>query len=132
MKTVENPLSKNQAVLIVDDYPELLKTVTRMLRRSGYSKVFQATNGQDCVQLAQENVIDIILLDISMPGISGMDACRMLRSTATNKRAYIIACTSHADTRHRETFYEAGFNDILLKPFGYPELMDKLKGAPIN
>jgi len=132
MKTVENPLSKNQAVLIVDDYPELLKTVTRMLRRSGYSKVFQATNGQDCVQLAQENVIDIILLDISMPGISGMDACRMLRSTATNKRAYIIACTAHADMRHRETFYEAGFNDILLKPFGYPELMDKLKGAPIN
>ena len=132
MKTVENPLSKNQAVLIVDDYPELLKTVTRMLRRSGYSKVFQATNGQDCVQLAQENVIDIILLDISMPGISGMDACRMLRSTATNKRAHIIACTAHADTRHRETFYEAGFNDILLKPFGYPELMDKLKGAPIK
>ena len=132
MKTAENPLSKNQAVLIVDDYPELLKTVTRMLRRSGYSKVFQATNGQDCVQLAQENVIDIILLDISMPGISGMDACRMLRSTATNKHAHIIACTAHADTRHRETFYEAGFNDILLKPFGYPELMDKLKGAPIQ
>ena len=132
MKTAENPMSKNQAVMIVDDYPDLLHTVTRMLHRSGYSKVFQATNGQDCIQLAQENVIDMILLDISMPGISGMDACRILRSTATNKSAHIIACTAHADTRHRETFYEAGFNDILLKPFGYPELMDKLKGAPIK
>jgi CheY-like chemotaxis protein len=132
MKTVENPVSKTQAVMIVDDYPELLQTVTRMLRRSGYSKLFQATNGEDCVQLAQDNAIDVIFLDISMPGMSGMDACRLLRSTATNKCARIIACTAHANAKHRETFFEAGFNDVLLKPFGYPELMNKLTELPNN
>jgi len=132
MNTGKNLMSKHQAVMIVDDYPELLNTVARMLRRSGYSRVFQATNGQECVQLAQEHVIYTILLDISMPGISGMDACRILRSTAMNKRAHIIACTAHANVKHRETFFETGFNDILFKPFGYQELMDKLTASPNN
>ncbi len=127
-----NLMPKNQAVMIVDDYPELLHTVARMLRRSGYSRVFQATNGQECVQLAQVNVIYTILLDISMPGISGLDACRILRSTAMNKHAHIIACTAHANAQHRETFFEAGFNDILHKPFGYEELMEKLTASPNN
>jgi len=132
MNTGKNLMSKHQAVMIVDDYPELLNTVARMLRRSGYSRVFQATNGQECVQLAQEHVIYTILLDISMPGISGMDACRILRSTAMNKRAHIIACTAHANVKHREIFFDAGFNDILPKPFGYQELMDKLTASPNN
>ena len=125
-------MPKNQAVMIVDDYPELLSTVARMLRRSGYTRVFQATNGQECVQFARVNVINTILLDISMPGISGLDACKILRSTALNKHAHIIACTAHANMNYRETFIEAGFNDILLKPFGYSELMDKLTASPNN
>ncbi len=130
MKTVENPMAKNQAVMIVDDYPALLQIVIRMLRKAGYSKVFQATNGFDCLQLAQKNIIDVILLDISMPGINGMDTCKVLRSSATNNHAHIIACTAHAHEIHRQTFLEAGFNDILPKPFGYSELIDKLTASP--
>ena len=125
-------MPKNQAVLIVDDYPELLFIVSRMLRRSGYTRVLQAENGLDCVRLAQENIIDRILLDISMPGISGLETCRILRSTAMNKGARIIACTAHSNERHRGTFFEAGFSDALFKPFGYPELMDKLMESPIK
>ena len=125
-------MPKNQAVMIVDDYPELLNTVARMLRRSGYSRVLQATSGQECVQLAQVNVIYTILLDISMPGISGLDACRILRSTAMNTGAHIIACTANTNMRHQDAFFEAGFNDLLLKPFGYQELMDKLTAVPNN
>ena len=125
-------MPKNQAVLIVDDYPELLLTVSRMLRRSGYTKVFHAANGFDCIQLAQENIIDRILLDISMPGISGLETCKILRSTAMNKDARIIACTAHLNEWYLETFFEAGFNEALFKPFGYPELMDKLMQSPIK
>jgi len=125
-------MPKNQTVLIVDDYPDLLITVSRMLRRSGYSKVFQAENGLDCIQLAKENIIDRILLDISMPGISGLETCRILRSTAMNKGARIVACTAHANERHRDAFFEAGFNDALFKPFGFQELMDKLMQSPIK
>ena len=132
MNTDNSLMSKHQAVMIVDDYPELLHTVARMLRKSGYSKVFQATNGQECIQLAQEHVIYTILLDISMPVISGMDACRIVRSTALNKRVHIIACTAHTNVRNQEIFFEAGFNDILLKPFGYQELMDKITASPNN
>ena len=126
------PNPKHQAVMIVDDYPELLQTVARMLHKSGYSNVLQATNALDCIHLAQTNVIDTILLDISMPGMSGMEACRILRSSAINKRAHIIACTANTNMRHQDAFFEAGFNDLLLKPFGYQELMDKLTAAPNN
>jgi len=132
IKTEKNLMPKNQAVMIVDDYPELLNTVARMLRRSGYSRVLQATSGQECVQLAQENFIYTVLLDISMPGISGLDACRILRSTAMNTGAHIIACTAHANVKDRATFFEAGFDDILHKPFGYQELMDKITASPNN
>ena len=132
MKTDENPMLKNQAVMIVDDYPALLQIVIRMLRKGGYSKVFQATNGFDCLQLVRENVIDVILLDISMPGINGMDTCKVLRSTATNNHTHIIACTAHAGDRYREACVAVGFNDVLFKPFGYTELMDKLTALPNN
>ena len=51
------PNPKHHAVMIVDDYPELLQTVARMLHKSGYSNVLQATNALDCIQLARTNVV---------------------------------------------------------------------------
>lgn len=121
---------KGRTVLAVDDYVDLRQMVARMLLRSGYSKVVQAESGEQCLELVKNSGFDIILLDISMPGISGIDTCKNLRSMTHTKQTRIVACTAHANAKHSSVFIEAGFNDILYKPFGYAELMAKLDPAP--
>ncbi len=119
-------IDKNIQILVVDDYPDLRRMMIRMLHRSGFGCVDEAGDGYECMRIAESKWLDVVLLDISMPGVSGMEICPWLRKAGRNRDARIIACTAYAQQVHRPMFLSAGFDDLLIKPFGADELYDKV------
>ena len=122
-------INKNIRILIVDDYPELRRMMLRMLHRAGFSRVTAVEDGLACMEHVERHWVDVILLDISMPGVSGMEVCKWLHRVGQNTAAQIIACTAHAQEVHRPMFLEAGFDDLLVKPFGADELFEAVTRA---
>ena len=105
-------------VLAVDDNPiNLLLTVT-LLQEQGVI-VTQATDGEEAVARALDGDFDLILMDIQMPGVSGVEATRRIRAAEEEgARTPIIAVTAHALPGEQENFLQAGMDDCLIKPLG--------------
>ena len=83
-----------------------------------------ADNGIDAIKLVKENEYDIILMDIHMPGISGIEATQDIRKF--NKGLPIIALTAVTIDENLDDFYRAGFNEIIPKPFKTEEFFEKI------
>jgi CheY-like chemotaxis protein len=112
-------------VLIVDDDAGNRRLATRMLQRTPSMIVEQAEDGRSCLALAAADRFDVVLLDISMPEMDGMEVCRRLRLMPHYAGVPIVACTAHAGSRDRDEFLRQGFTRVLTKPF----LLDELLGA---
>ena len=119
------PSARQSSVLVVEDYADLRRMMVRMLSKAGIEKIDQAQDGYECLAMAQRHAYDVILLDISMPGITGLEVCEKLRQSGASRSSRIIACTAHLNMAHGALFDRAGFSDILTKPFGIPELLAK-------
>jgi CheY-like chemotaxis protein len=117
-------INKSLRVLIVDDYPELRRMIVRTLNRAGFSHVTAVGDGYACMEYVEGHWVDVVLLDINMPGVSGMEVCQWLKRVGQNTHTQIIACTAHAQAVHRPMFLAAGFDELLVKPFGADELFD--------
>lgn len=122
-------INKDIRILVVDDYPELLRMTQRMLHRAGFSRVAVEEDGHACLEHVERHWVDVIVLDISLPGVSGMEVCKWLRRVGQNTAAKIIACTGHAQEVHRPMFLKGGFDDLLLKPFAADELFEAVTRA---
>lgn len=108
-------MSVTRRVLIIDDNIINAELANAHLRRSGWTTQV-VENGTDGLAAMEKAGFDLVLLDISMPGISGVDVCRTIRSKALQPRPCIVAYTAHAMTDERAALLEAGFDDILTKP----------------
>jgi CheY-like chemotaxis protein len=111
-------------VLVVEDVPSLQKLLVMMLRKAGHD-VAAAGDGQEAVDLAQREPFDIILMDIQMPGMNGLDATRLIRAREMQSGAHvpIIAITAHALNGDSRTCLAAGCDAYLRKPVDLGELM---------
>lgn len=107
--------------LIVDDHPTNRLLACAMLRKLGW-QTCEAESGKQALALADTNSFRLILLDISMPGLSGEETCRELRRTHPAEAIRIVAYTAHAFPEEREAFLAAGFDDILVKPISRERL----------
>jgi CheY-like chemotaxis protein len=105
------------AVLVVDDNAENRNLALRMLKVIGTSAAHQAANAQECLDALALRIYDTVLMDISMPEVSGIDLCRTVRAMPGFETMRIVACTAHASPREKQRFIHAGFNDVLTKPF---------------
>ena len=83
-----------------------------------------ADNGMDAVKLVEENRFDVVLMDIHMPGISGIEATQKIRNF--NKDVPVIALTAVTIDENLDDFYRAGFNEIIPKPFKPEEFFEKI------
>ena len=110
-------------VLIAEDTPELQLLERRILESMGLS-VTTANNGTEAVSLAQNNHFDLILMDMQMPEMDGIEATRQIR--AFNNEIPIIALTANVLQKHREVFAEAGGNGFIGKPIDRQELSETL------
>lgn len=110
-------------VLIVEDEEALLFTLAHNLRREGYS-VLTASRGDDGLKLAREKLPDLIVLDVMLPGIDGMQVCRLLRR---DMQVPIIMLTALGGEGDRVAGLDTGADDYMPKPFGMRELMARIR-----
>lgn len=111
--------------LVVDDHPTNRLLAQALLRKLGWTP-HEADCGKAAITLAATLHPRLVLLDISMPGLSGEETCARLRQSANGTAMHIIAYTAHAFPEERERFLAAGFDDILVKPISRQRLEELL------
>jgi two-component system alkaline phosphatase synthesis response regulator PhoP len=112
-------------VLVVDDDAKTVELVKLYLNRDGY-RVLTAYNGNDALQMARESQPDLIVLDLMLPGISGLDVCRTLRKESEVPIIMLTALTTDDD---RLTGLDLGADDYVTKPFSPRELAARVRAV---
>ncbi|MBP7865830.1 MAG: response regulator [Acidobacteria bacterium] len=102
-------------ILVVEDNPQNRLLVADLLRWHGY-EVLEARDGEEGIRLAREHLPNLILMDIQMPLLSGLEAARTLRSDPLTAHIKIVAVTSMAMKGDREKIVEVGLDDYIPKP----------------
>ncbi len=115
-------------VLVVDDQKDNVFVLEDRLKREGY-EVLKAYDGQTCIDIAEEEAPDIILLDVMMPGMSGFEVCKVLTEAKTTKNIPIILVTALTDAEDLREGFSAGAFDYVKKPFNRVELVARVKAA---
>ena len=120
------PSGSSRRLLVVDDNEDALLVLRLMLQLKGYA-VQTCLSGQQALQLAESYHPDVILLDISMPGMDGYETCLRLRQQAWGSTVLVIALTGYGQTEDIRRAYEVGFNGYLIKPLDLAALMNLLE-----
>ncbi|GIX49354.1 MAG: response regulator [Candidatus Tectimicrobiota bacterium] len=113
-------------LLLVEDNEPSRDMLARRLARRGY-QVVSAADGVQGVQLAQTEAPDLILMDMSLPGLDGWEAVRQLRAAPATRAIPIIALTAHAMAGDREKALAAGCDDYDSKPVDFARLLAKIE-----
>ena len=110
-------------ILVVDDEALLVKGISYNLRNEGY-EVLTGSNGLDAVRTVREGPVDLVILDVMMPEMDGLEACRQIR---TFSDVPIILLTAKADDMDKLMGFEHGADDYLTKPFNILELKARIR-----
>jgi two-component system, cell cycle response regulator DivK len=108
-------------VLVVEDNERNLKLVRDVLQYAGY-EIIEASTGEEGVELAQSLTPDVILMDLQLPDIDGMEALRRIRKSPATADVPVIAVTAFAMRNDRARAFDAGFDGYLEKPLSVREL----------
>ena len=112
-------------ILVVDDEPDLVELVEYNLSREHY-QVSTANDGETALDLAREHLPDLILLDLMLPGMDGLEVCRQLKGEARTSHIPIIMLTAKADETDAVIGLAQGADDYVRKPFGVRELVARV------
>jgi len=115
----------DQTILIVDDEPQIRRVMRTTLSSHGYS-IIEAKSGEEALSLIRTEHADLIVLDVNLPGISGLDTCREIRASSD---VPIIMLTVRNSERDKVQALDAGADDYVVKPFGVEELMARIRAA---
>mgnify|MGYP001587236359 FL=1 len=111
-----------ELILIVEDNEKNRKLVRDVLQHKGY-KTLEAETAEEGIRLAQESVPALVLMDIQLPGINGIEALGRLRADARTKKIPVIAVTASAMTHDRAKIMAAGFDGYQSKPINVKEFL---------
>ena len=115
-------------ILLVEDEPDLLQTLSFNFENEGY-KVSKARNGEKALKLLEtNNSIALVVLDLMLPDISGLDICRHIRSSDNLKDILVIMVTAKGEEVDRVVGFEIGADDYVVKPYSVRELMLRVGG----
>jgi len=112
----------NELILIVEDNPQSLKLVRDILQVKGY-QTLETETGEEGVRLARERRPALILMDIQLPGINGIEALQRLRADPVTSATPVIAVTASVMTQDRSRIMAAGFNGFQSKPISVNQLL---------
>ena len=115
----EPPATHSYTVLVADDNEVAQRLCRRVLEKAGH-KVLTASDGQEAVSLALANSPDMILMDVAMPGMDGLEAMRQIK--AQRPGMTVVIASAHSMASDRERFLAAGADDVLSKPFKLTDL----------
>ena len=116
--------SRPARVLVVDDEAAMRRALRASLTASGY-QVEEAPDGETAVAMVTQQPIDVVLLDLQMPGMGGIETCRRIRPLAPQAGIIMITVTDHVDEKVQTL--EAGADDYVIKPFLLRELLARLR-----
>jgi|GEM_PF-1966520 len=116
---------RNYKVLLVDDMPSNLQVLGIMLKKFGY-RIFLSQSGEEALRFLENNEPDLILLDIMMPGIDGIEVCRRLKADPTKKHIPVIFISAVEDISKKVLALEVGGEDYITKPFSEKEVMARV------
>lgn len=108
-------------ILIAEDYDDNRELLRLLLSGANY-EVREARNGQECLELAWQDPPDLIMVDLSMPGLDGWEVFKALKANALTSHIPCVAVTAHTD-RDRARALQSGFSDFVGKPFRTEELL---------
>ncbi len=114
-------------ILLVDDEPDILEIVGYNLEQAGY-QVFKAENGKDAVKQAQKVKPHLIIMDVMMPEMDGMEACEKIRENPELKDVIITFLTARSEDYSQVAGFEVGADDYIAKPIKPKLLVSKVKG----
>jgi two-component system KDP operon response regulator KdpE len=117
---MSGPLAK---ILVVDDEPQIRRVLRTSLSASGYV-IADARSGEEALLKIREDRFDLILLDVNMPGMGGLEACRQIRAVS---EAAIVMLTVRNAEADKVAGLDAGADDYITKPFGMPELLARIR-----
>lgn len=123
-----SPSREDGHLLVVDDNPVNRKLAMAFAARLGW-KATELDGGEKVLPLLAITSFDIILLDISMPGVSGEEVLEQLRATPALQHQKVVAYTAHALPDEQKRLLAAGFDGLLIKPINFQSLADVLAGA---
>ena len=112
-------------ILIVDDEPQIRRVMRTTLTAQGY-EVHDSRSGEEALEAVRLQRFDLILLDANMPGMGGLEACRIIRATS---EAAIVMLTVRSAEEDKVAALDAGADDYVTKPFGMPELLARIRAA---
>ena len=118
-------MSTTKKILIADDEPDILEIIQFNLQQEGYD-VITAKNGDEAIEKAKKNEPDLIILDIMMPGKTGMEVCNILRMIPNFKETLIVFLTAMSDESTEIKGLETGADDYLTKPISPKVLLSKV------
>ena len=115
-----------ELILIVEDQPLNRKLVRDILQAKGY-RTLEAETGEDGVQVAQEQKPELILMDIQLPGISGIEALQRLRDDPATRAIPVIAVTASAMQQNKREILAAGFDGYVPKPINITAFLEAVR-----
>ncbi len=115
-----------ERVLIVEDNEKNMKLVRDVLQATGY-RTLEATTGEEAVELALSQAPALVLMDVQLPGIDGVEALERLRRNERTASIPVLALTAQAMSGDHERFLEAGFDGYLAKPVDVGELIETVR-----
>ena len=117
---------KGHTILLVDDEPDILEFLSYNLKKEGF-KVFSANNGEEGVKMVQQLSPSLILLDVMMPKMDGIEACQIIRKDLNITQPIIAFLTSRAEDYAQIAGFEAGADDYITKPIRPRLLISKIE-----
>jgi two-component system, OmpR family, KDP operon response regulator KdpE len=116
-------MTKSPTILVVDDEPQIRRVLRTTLSGEGYT-IVEARNGQEALEKLRRDRPDLILMDVNMPVLDGLEACREIRASS---RVPMIMLTVRGAEKDKVRALDAGADDYVVKPFGIQELLARIR-----
>ncbi len=117
--------NNKQKILIVDDEPDILELIEYNLKKEGY-QVYTASNGLEAIQSAKKHQPDLIILDIMMPKLDGIETCRQLRAMPEFKTTFMVFLTARSEEYSEISGFNVGADDYIAKPIKPRALISRI------
>lgn len=114
-----------QKILVVDDEPDIVELIAYNLKREGY-QVYTASNGQEAVSTAKKTMPDLIILDVMMPKMDGIEACRIMRAMPEFKSTFMVFLTARSEEYSEIAGFNVGADDYIAKPIKPRALLSRI------
>lgn len=118
-------MTAKQKILVVDDEQDIVDIISYNLAKEGY-QVFTANNGKEAIRVAKEVYPDLIVLDVMMPEMDGIEACRLMRSMPEFKHTFMVFLTARSEEYSEIAGFHVGADDYIAKPIKPRALMSRI------